>query len=255
MTSLIRLAQESSSPSGGFDWTAVLAGVAAASGLLAIIMNSVRQNSQQKWESEQERLRREWEEDQESKRMSWEHARLVDTRWDAVKRELYVSFLGHFDDLISTQEAIGSLRQDLAEGLVNRLGPLEQEYESRPPDALKGAREEGTEQEFWKNLYEDEERAIREQLEALRPQERSAKTNLSKALGELRLVAPEPIMDLAETLGATRREYPQWGRRWERREELDRQRGELIELIRRDLKISGMLDEDRISQEPGQTPK
>jgi hypothetical protein len=49
-------------------------------------------------------------------------------------------------------------------------------------------------------------------------------------------------MEIAETLGKARNEYPRWGRGWERREELDQQRGELIEHIRRDLKI----EENRI---------
>ncbi len=109
-----------------------------------------------------------------------------------------------------------------------------------PSDALLRAREKGKEKEkeFWNNLYKEEKEATKEQLGALRPQETSAKTALSKSLGELRLVSPQPIMELAEALGAIRNQYFQWGRPWEREEELDRQRSELVRLIRTDLQIS-----------------
>jgi hypothetical protein len=237
MTLLIHLAQESTPAVSGFDWAALFAAIAAVTGIVAIVMNSVRQRNQQSWESEQEKLRRDWDADQEANRIEWEYSQLVSTRWDELKRELYVSFLGAFDELLTIQEQMGHLRQDLAEDLVNRLGHIERAYEERPPEALKLAQKEGTESKFWQELYEGERDAVTEELRELRPKEQSARRALSKSLSELRLLSSEGILERVEKLSDIKDEYHQWGRPWERRQELDRIRSELIGFIRRDLQI------------------
>jgi hypothetical protein len=225
--------------SGGFDWTAPFAGLAAITGILAIVVTTVGQSRQHDWEAKQEQDRRAWESGQESQRRQWEQSQLVSTRWDDLKRERYVEFLGSFDDVVSIQESKTWLHRDLDEDFETRLMHIEDYMKRAEPSKLReleaGSMEE--QRAYWDGLREEQRSSAVDELRVLRERENEAQRTLSRALGEIRVVAPANIVRLAEELAGAASYVPRYGRRHEQEVELGGERSRYVDAVRTDLQI------------------
>lgn len=223
--------------SSSIDWTAVLAGVAAATGVAGVVMNSVRQRNQQAWQADQEAIRRAWESDQDVARREWEKAQAAATRWDALKREHYVRFISTYDQLSQVQQTMSDLRRDLAEDFVNHLATIEQYYEEEDPKTLRRIEESGTAEEFWSDLHAKAKASALEEQEELRVTESQLKKALRDVHGEMRLTSPEHILGLSESLVSSTNEHHRWGRPWVDRQRLDKTRDDFVDAVRIDLQL------------------
>jgi len=223
----------------GFNWTALFAGIAALTGIAAILMTVVGQNRQHDWEAEQEQSRRTWETDQETQRRDWEQAQLVSTRWDDLKRERYVEFLGSFDDGVSIQESMASIHRDLDEDFENRLFHIEEYMRQSEPAKLRELEAKSTDDQraYWQGVREGQRSSATEELQSLRGRVVEAKRALSRALGEIRIVGPAGIVELAEELATAANWAPRHGRGHEQEVELKQKRLRYVAEVRTDLQI------------------
>lgn len=224
---------------GGWDAstiiTAALAGFAALTGLVAIVMNWFMQRDQQSWQGRQEADRRSWESGQERERRAWQEAHLVGTRWDEHKRELYSDFLSLADGLYEVSGELADVRRHLAEDLANHMYMAEEHYLETEGDRLSKMTEEEKAQ-FWKDIYDKERSWFEERRSALSKSQADLRKSLSEAVASLHLMVPDQMRDKVDRL-VERSAQALYGDRTERRTQRQVIREEFVVAVRDDLRV------------------
>lgn len=181
------------------DVTAILAGVAALTGIIAIVSNLFMQHRQHSWQERQEANRRTWERDEERERRRWQEEQLVGTRWDERKRLIYIDFISDVDTLFQTTSDLRSLWEDLSNGMSSRVANFRGFLESVEPDRFSDMTAEEVEA-HWEDRradYMTQGHAQRTQLEAA---EAHLIASISRWLAEIDLIAPDQIRTKAKEL-------------------------------------------------------
>lgn len=179
--------------------TAVLSGLAAITGAVAIFMNLHLQRDQQGWQDESEEKRRGWEETQERSRRAWQEAQMIQTRWDEYKRSLYARFLSQTDRLYETSGELGRVRANLAEDLANHMGMVEDHYLEEEGPRIE-AMSSDEKKAYWQSKFDKELAWFKEERSHLSSAQSEIKDELAITIGEIDLLAPSSIRDHVENL-------------------------------------------------------
>jgi hypothetical protein len=218
--------------------TAVLAGLAALTGLAAIVMNWVMQRDHQRWQERQEDRRRLWEAEEEHERRMWQAAQAVSTRWDDYKRRLYAEFVSAADRLYEVSGELAHVRRDLAEDLVNHMAMVEEHYMETEGDRIKAMTQEA---DLHTSLARTAVAWFKERRETLSQADSDLRKSLAETVGELHLIAPDHIREQIDGLaGLSQQSY--YGDSHARRQKREAIRDQFIKAVRTDLRVSAGLD-------------
>jgi hypothetical protein len=214
--------------------TAVLAGLAATAGLGAIVMNWVMQRDQQVWQEGQEAARQDWELQQERQHREWQEAQRINTRWDEFKRGMYAEFIAAADQVYNISDDLADVRRSLAEDLANHMAMVEDYYEEREAEKLRGM-SDGELKAFWEKEYEEQLEWVKERRKILSERLDIAKARLGKCIVELELVAPAQVLCLVRELSSlSEQTYFGTSRREKSRKQV---RARYTEAVRNDLRV------------------